>query len=284
MTDIPTTLPLTNITFIKKNPYCSIYRAQLHKEIVFVKHYIQQQETLVPNEAKSIELYQKITHGENIWSECTVIECDPPKGLLVVSFVPGDSLSRCIYSCKNKPQLLQNVVSLGKLLGSLYNETKREGTIDPFFYEYIEYCQQKLQNIHGIPGCLSKRYHLLPVEKVKENCISFSHGDFVPANIHLHNEKVGLIDFANSNDCSHIENDIMNFTIAINNMFIKSSLKKEILQAFHEGIGERTVFPQTKNLFRTFHYCRWIMLNIHSKNPFRLFNVWKNAQRFQEIE
>ena len=282
MNDLKTDLPLTNIHLIKKNPYCAIYRATCEQETVIVKHYVQDQEKLVANEAKSVALYQKIAARHHMWFDCKVIECNVPRGVLVVSFVPGTSLSHNIYHSKNKQQLLENVVSLGKLLASMYQETQQTGTLDSFFYEYIDYCQQKLQAVRGVRKHLIKRYHFPQVKKLHSVNISFSHGDFVPANIHVEKDKIGLIDFANSNDRTHIVNDIINFRIAINNMLIAKSLKRDILQALHRGIGELIVDPAVVDLFRAFHYYRWLMLNINSKNPLALLNVWQNARRFSQ--
>lgn len=282
MNDLKTDLPLTHIHLIKKNPYCAIYRATYEQETVIVKHYVQDQEKLVANEAKSVTLYQKIAARSHESLDCKVIECHVSHGLLVVSFVPGTSLSQHIYRSKNRQQLLKNIVSLGKLLASIYRETQQTGMLDNFFYEYIDYCQQKLQAVHGVRKYLATRYRFPQVKKLQSLNISFSHGDFVPANIHVEGDKIGLIDFANSNDHAHIVNDIINFRIAINNMLIAKSLKRDILQALHRGIGELIVDPAVVDLFRAFHYYRWLMLNIHSKNPLALLNVWQNARRFSQ--
>ena len=282
MNNLKTDLPLTNIHLIKRNPYCAIYRATCEQEIVIAKHYVKDQEQLVGNEAKSVALYQEIARSCDAWLDCKVIECNTQDGLLVVSFVPGTSLSQHIYHSKNKSLLLENIASLGKLLASIYRDTQKIGAIDSFFYEYIEYCQQKLQAVRGIRKHLIKRYRFPQIKKLQSSNISFSHGDFVPANIHVEGDKIGLIDFANSNHHAHIVNDIINFRIAINNMLIAKNLKRDILQALHQGIGELTIEPSVVDLFHAFHYYRWLMLNINSKNPLALLNVWQNAQRFSK--
>ncbi|WP_372369490.1 phosphotransferase [Candidatus Uabimicrobium sp. HlEnr_7] len=276
-------MSFSDIKLLKKNPYCDIYQAKSSDELVIVKQYALQHQNLLIDEAKSIKLYHETINDR--WLDCRVLESFPQYGILIMSFVPGISLSQFIYRSDKtqKEQMLENIFSLGKLLRLLYSSTETVGSIDNFFYEYIEYCQQKLGEVHGIRKYLVQRYKIKKVPSIKTSTISFSHGDFVPANIHISDSSVGLIDFANSNHRGHIINDLINFTIAINNMFISKKWKKHILNAIHEGVGELAISPQVKNIFYAFHYYRWLMLNINSKSPFALVNVWQNAQRFSWI-
>lgn len=114
--------------------------------------------------------------------------------------------------------------------------------------------------------------------------MSFVHGDFVPANIHIdiNKNKIGLIDFANSNYYSTIHNDIYNFKLAIETMYINRNLKNKIIKALYCGIGDLPD-DSMQEFFRIYHIHRWLMLKTQSNNPLELCRIFYNKNNIQQI-
>ena len=261
------------LDFVKENAYCKIFQAKSGDDVFILKEYKGETEHLVLGEAKAIDVYHSIVKNSSCWLDCRVLQVLPEKKLLAISFVPGERLSKWVYGGNfhrgKREYVLERVRDLGQLLREFYLRTRKAGEkTASFFYEYLEYCSKRLAGKWMMDGgLLEDAKALIHSMQRAEGEVCFCHGDFVPRNIHVLGDKIGLVDFANSNGFSHFYNDFCNFRFALGNMLISRIYRRKILHAFHKEIEDISVGKVTKDFYHEYHRRRWLLLKIISKNP-----------------
>jgi len=267
-------LTLLSLNPIQENKYCAIYLARTPDGPRIIKKYHGEDPALVREEARAIDFYHELTleNPDLLISGKSLLRED--KNLLCIGFVPGDPMSEVLYRARRDPSLQAQLVRimriLGRVLRTIYDKTRSPGAqTSPFIFEYMSYCSRRLEEARLFSVFfrrLQQEAASLSTELAGADIApSFVHGDFVFKNIHVEGERVGLIDFANTNPRSHPLNDIYNLRMALNNMMLSPGFKKDLLNGFYEAF-QGISFPKAAHRFYyEYHRRRWLMLKLLSK-------------------
>lgn len=265
-------LQINSLDLIQENKYCLIYLAQTHEGKRIIKKYRGHDPSLIRVEFQALSFYHELAMDNPDLTDSGDPMLNDQKNLLCIGFVDGEPLSDFLYKSRNNPDLqirsAHYMRLLGKLNRSIYEKTQRpDQSTSPFIFEYFRHSSKRLEEIPALGSTLFRNYSRTAAEISEEfekaSIIpSFVHGDFVFRNIHVHEERVGLIDFANAIYLSHPLNDIYNMRMALGNMVLPKKFKIELALNFNEGFGS-VVFPEIAHHFY-FEYQRrrWLMLKL----------------------
>jgi hypothetical protein len=283
-------IELVSLELIQENKYCLIYRAKTPNGPRIVKKYKGSDPALVKMEADALNFYHELARN---WPD--LMDSGEPllrenKNLLCIGFVEGNPLNETLYMARKNEALrkksCRSMWILGKLISDIHEKTRSpEEETSPFIFEYFDYCSSRLGSVPVIgtvlfSGILSDARELAKVFRQSKITPSFVHGDFVFKNIHVKDERVGLIDFANANRLSHPLNDIYNLRFALANMFLPKSFKSDLLANFNSGLGP-LVFPEIAHRFYfEYHRRRWLMLKLTSKHPLDVAEGFRGLMTF----
>lgn len=266
--------PVLSLQFIQENKYCAIYRANTPNGLRIIKKYHGGDPTLAREEAKALDFYHDLTLQDPDLLRSGKSLLREGRNLLCIGFVEGDPMSDVLCRARRDPVLQAQMVRvmgiLGRVLRKMYDQTRAPGAeTSPFIFEYMDYCSGRLEQAVFFSMFfrgLQKEAKALGWELAGADIDpSFVHGDFVFKNIHIQGDRVGLIDFANTNPRSHPLNDIYNLRIALSNMVLPIRFKKRLMTGLYEGFG-RVFFPETAHRFYyEYHRRRWLMLKLLSK-------------------
>ncbi len=280
---------------IDENNYCSIYRATYRSDSdrsvpCIVKQYRGDATDLVRAEAEALDFYSETVADmpEFLTSRC--LGFSPETNLLAIEYVSGVRFTRQAYggivSGGSRRATVKFCRQLGRLLRRFHDRSAREGVaLSPMLGDYIRYLGQRLYASGPIGKKLFSHGEIegeALFEKAVEDSkvVSFCHGDLVFRNIHILGNRMGLIDFANTNWESHILNDLYNFHFATANMWLPGSMKRAMLEAITEGIGDLT-FPESLHRFYyEYHRRRWLMLKLTSNRRWHQFQAVRGLARF----
>ncbi|MEI7448781.1 MAG: phosphotransferase [Desulfomonile sp.] len=270
-------LEITSLALIKENKYCVIYLAGTPDGPRIVKKYRGGDSSLVMVEADALGFYHHLAQDEP-----NLIDSGEPllredRNLLCIGFVEGDAFSEVLYKARKDDSLRDRSVRIMSILGNvirtIYEKTQRpQEETSPFIFEYFNYCSTRLEQMPLLgpilfKGMSSEAERLSNDFRLSNIVPSFIHGDFVFKNIHIKDERVGLIDFANANSLSHPLNDIYNLRFALANMLLPKKFKADLLAGFYDGLGS-TDFPEIAQWFYyEYHRRRWLMLKLSSRIP-----------------
>ncbi|MDP8228906.1 MAG: phosphotransferase [Candidatus Electryoneaceae bacterium] len=284
-------LPIRSLDLIKGNKYCYIFKAAGEDDKPFIiKQYKGDDPALVTAEAEALDRYYAIAKDDPRLINSRTLLLVPERNLLAIEFVSGEPFSEFLYRSRNNPELQQRAVRimsvLGEFLRHLYELTViPDGEPSPFLLEYITYCSERLEKLR----ILGKRLFGGSIESAVElwNGLlkakvapSFIHGDFVFLNIHVSGERVGLIDFANTNLHSHLLNDLYNMRLALDNMLLPESFKEMLLSALYDGLGDISFPVVAHRFYYEYHRRRWLMLKMMSNNPWHRIQAIRGLTSF----
>jgi hypothetical protein len=271
-------LEIVSLDLIKENKYCLIYLGGTPVGPRIIKKYKGEDTSLVKMEAEALIFYHHLAN----YPEGSLIDSGEPllneeKNLLCIGFVEGNPFSDTLYKAiKNdflRKQCLRSMWTLGKVIRTIREQTTLSNqTTSPFIFEYFDYCSTRLEQIPFwgkmfFRGFASQAREIAEEFRRQDQEPSFIHGDFVFKNIHVKDERLGLIDFANANYRSHPLNDIYNLRFALDNMLLPKNFKHDLLRSFFEGLGD-VKFPEIVHRFYyEYHRRRWLMLKLSSRNP-----------------
>lgn len=270
-------LDLTSLDLIKENKYCLIYQAGTLEGPRIIKKYKGDDPSLVKLEAEALRFYHSTAKDDPRLMDSGEPILREDMNLLCVGFVEGEPFSEALYRARTDKSFRRVCVRLMKILGTvigkIYETTQRpcEET-SPFIFEYFDYSSTRLEQMPVLGSILFKGLkaeasELAETFRSSGVTPSFVHGDFVFKNMHVKDERIGLIDFANSNTHSHPLNDIYNLRFALANMILPRVFKEELLSAFYDGLGSLT-FPEIADRFYyEYHRRRWLMLKLRSRSP-----------------
>lgn len=267
---------VTNSAFISRNPYCRIYQAIVYEEKAIIKLYEPGRDQLALAETQAVQRYHLFAKRDKRFHDCRVLHYNIDR-CFAASFVPGKSLAHWVYDCKRDaaqiPKTIEAVRLAASWLCSLAEETKCLLKPDPFLIDYLLYTSGKLQKSRFVgslfPHAIDEANQLIQDYLNSEAFTTAIHGDFVFRNIHFDGERVGIIDFANSLDRSHILNDAYNWSFALKNMVLPKEIKLALSNAFFEGLGRVELDDAVHAFYYEYHRRRWLMLNLLSRNPLR---------------
>jgi hypothetical protein len=270
-------LELKSLDMIKENKYCLIYLAATQDDSCIIKKYKAGDPSLVVIEAEALSFYHHLAQDEPRLMDSGLPRLREDKRLLCVGFVEGDPFSEVLYKARQDDAVRERSVRLMEILGSvvrtIYEKTQRpREETSPFIFEYFDYCSTKLEHIPVLGSLLFKgmafeAQELADAFRSTRTVPSFVHGDFVFKNIHVKDERLGLIDFANANARSHPLNDIYNLRFALANMLLPKEFKKDLLAAFTAGLGSVVFGNAAERFYYEYHRRRWLMLKLTSRNP-----------------
>ena len=274
-----------SLVLIKENAYCKIFLAVVKGEKQIIKIYKGNDPALAIQEANAANLIYEITSKTGDMLDSHSISIDEVSNIIHLSFVPGDCFVKYLYRARGDKDVQQLCIklikTLGRFLRDLHLQTRVDcGSTDPFMFEYIRFCSANLEKLPLIGGFFFKGIKNnadLLVKELQESGLapSYIHGDFVFRNMHVSDGKIGLIDFANAIPLSHTLNDVYNLRIALGNMWLPKSFKKELMKALEDGMGDLK-FPEIAHRFYfEYHRRRWLMLKLKSKNPWSLFQAFR---------
>jgi len=270
-------IDLTSLDLIQENKYCTIYLGGTSSGPCIIKKYKGVETELVKAEAEALSLYHGLAQDEP-----TLIDSGPPRlrrdrNLLCIGFVDGDPFNAVLYRAPRDKALSRQcvtlMVTLGKTLRKLYENTRRpREQTSPFLFDYVEYASTRLEQLPVLGALLFRKAvtearDLSDAFRATAPDPSFVHGDLVFKNIHVKDERLGLIDFANANPLSHPLNDIYNLRFALANMLIPKKFKTDLLDGFRQGLGDLNFPEMAHRFYYEYHRRRWLMLKLNSRNP-----------------
>jgi hypothetical protein len=270
-------VPVESLSLIKENKYCLIYRAESRGSPCIIKRYKGVDSSLAEEEARALEFYHQVAKDDPDLIDSGEVLCKPSRNLLRIGFVEGQPFSDALYRARGSAAMQERAVHIMKILGRLLNRIYAltclpgAGT-SPFMFEYLEYCSQRLEAVPLLGRACFRglgegaRGLVLALQK-SSLTPSFAHGDFVFKNIHVLDDRVGLIDFANANPRSHLLNDVYNLRFALHNMVLSADFKRELAASFREGLGALSFPGIAREFYYEYHRRRWLMLKLTSRNP-----------------
>ena len=269
--------PFDALHLIQDNAYCDIYQASVGNQPYIIKSYYGNDFSLMVSEAEAIDFYHKIANSHPDLIDSRTLAKDDSNNLICIQYVPGMRMSDLIYLGRRNMAVRQKAIRLmtilGTLLKSFYERTVSPGTeTADFLFEYLTYCSDRLNQLPILKHTLFRGYHesglhLIDEFRTSDVSPSFAHGDLVFRNIHIEDEKVGLIDFANTNFKSHILNDVYNIWFALANMILPIDYKHLLIEGLQGGL-DHLDFPLIAHRFYyEYHRRRWLMLKLSTKHP-----------------
>ena len=278
-------LKLRALAHIKENAYCNIYRAEAENQPFIIKKYKGEDSKLARMEARALEFYHRVADGDEAIISSKTVKLVAEENLLCIGFVEGEPLNDFLYRARNdheaRLRALHVMEILGDFLRRLYEMTGSPGAeTDPFIFEYMAYTSARLETTPLLgrlffSGMIEDAARLSNLLRSSDLVPSFSHGDFVFRNIHVAGNRVGLIDFANTNPRSHTLNDAYNLRLALANMMLPYSFKRDLRAAFRRGLGDLTFPDMAHRFYYEYNRRRWLMLKIRTKSP----ATWTEATR-----
>ncbi|MDD3474188.1 MAG: phosphotransferase [Syntrophaceae bacterium] len=269
-------IDLESLELIQENKYCLIHLAKTRDKRCIIKKYRGQDPAMMMMEAKALSFYHELTRGDPELMDSGNPIVNPEKNLLCIGFVEGRPLSDTLYSARRNRNLQDKAHRymriLGRLMRTIFEKTEQpEKNTEPLIFEYFDFTSKRLEENSLLGPIFFKGYQKSGAELVAKFVKakispSFVHGDFVFRNIHVSENRVGLIDFANSLYLSHPLNDIYNMRIALDNMLIPKYFKNDLLNNFSDGF-QPIEFPEIAHQFYyEYQRRRWLMLKLCRSN------------------
>jgi len=280
-------IELADLSPIQRNEYCAIGKGTLRDGTpCIIKDYGNSDPSLGKQEADSITFYQTISGGVDGLKGCGLLAYNEAQNLLAISFMSGESYTRFVYkslfSKDRKLIAIQHAKTVGILLRELYQRgpVAPENELGDFMREYFQHATDRLEKVPMLGklilgGNTGSVDSLLSDATASGERPSFCHGDCVPRNAHSDEHGIGLIDWANTSEQSHILNDVYNLFTALNNMVLPPAYKTKILQALSDGLGDLTFDIRLHRFFYEYHRRRWLMLKLYTRRPW----PWLQALR-----
>lgn len=280
-------IELTRLSPIQRNKYCAIGKGTLRDgSLCIIKDYGNSDPALAKQEAEALVFYQTISAGTPGLKSCGLLAYNEAENLLAISFMPGKSYTRFVYasifSRTQRELALKHANTLGTLLRSLYlrGPSTSDQQLGDFMREYMQHATSRLEKIPLLGHFIFRNNspsveELLTAVHASGERPSFCHGDCVPRNAHTDEQGIGLIDWANTSETSHILNDVYNLRTAIQNMGLSRTYKRQIMSALADGLGDIAFDIRLHRFFYEYHRRRWLMLKLYAKRPW----PWLQALR-----
>jgi hypothetical protein len=283
-------LAVERLAFIQENAYCAIYRAECDGEAAIIKKYKGDDPRLASLEARAVDFYHELVADRPAILDSRTIRFEPAHNLVCISFVPGISFADYLYAVRGdaerQRQAVQWMTLLAELLEAIRLKTSDpSATTDPFLFEYFDYCTRRLRSIPLLGATAFRREadsggQIVAAFRAAAPVPSFIHGDFVFRNIHVHGDRIGLIDFANTNAASHVLNDVYNLQIGLGNMLLPAAFKRELWTAFEERFDPARFDAAVHRFYFEYHRRRWLMLNWRTGDPRRWLRALRGMNAF----
>lgn len=266
-------LELDALKSLKTNAYCRIYRAEHGGVPVLVKHYPDAAHgELARREAEAVDLYASLVSEHPGLLSCRTLAFNPGSNVLCTEFLQGELMAQSLHRARRdravREQCARAMQHVGWFLGRLRERTLVEGgRPSPFLQEYIRYTSRGLETLPGLGKTLFRGFEAQADELFGALCRadcppSSVHGDLVFANMVRSGDRVGLIDFANTNDRSHPPNDLYNLAIALRSKRLGRRFRRALWEHMLRGLGPLELPPAVARFYWEFHRRRWLFLKL----------------------
>ena len=282
-------LPIRSIRLIHENKYCAIYLGQFSEKVdgedkCILKHYFGDDHTMAAQEARALNYYSQLVEGRDGWMTSRCLAFSSETNLLAIQFVPGIPFSRFVYRARRKRLGVVHLVrichELGEMLRRFHDETANPmAEPSDVLFDYMRYISSRLENQkrRRFDGYCQSAEELIEGYLQCGVSTTFCHGDFVMRNIHIDTDKmtgrhrIGLIDFGNSLDHSHVLGDLFGFYFSAMHTYLPKRYRRTMVEDVVQGLVGREhllQFPEAAVRFHfEYHRRRWMMLKMQSKNP-----------------
>ncbi len=281
-------MPLTRVSFITKNTYCSIYRGVHNSVPVIIKKYTTKTSEQAQNEARGFNTYHRLAAHTPEMIDARTLRLNRQNNILCVSFIPGKSLNSLIYSSLKRPSecdfICERIAALARFLHSTYIKTQQpKAKTDSFIFDHFRYCTHSLASL----PLIGTRYFADAPRVANELCNryphadappSFCHGDLTGRNILVDTTRIGCIDFTNALARGHFLNDYYAFLRSIDSIYIPASLHLRLRDAFVSA-ASIPAFPEILHRFYyEYHRYKWLMLRFKSHSPLRWYTAVRSLK------
>lgn len=268
-------IDFTSLDLIQENKYCAIFLARTNHGRRIVKKYRGQDPKLAKAEADALSFYHRLAQDDADLLDSGEPLLREDKNLLCIGFIEGDEFSKVLYRARwdssERSRSARLMRILGKTIKSIREKTQEpDAETSPFIFEYFDHCSAKLEQMPVLgslffKGLAAEAGDLADSFRLSGVVPSFVHGDLVFKNILVKDQKVGLIDLANTNLRSHPLNDIYNLRFALANMWLPSRFKTGLMAGFRDGVGPLD-FPEIAHRFYyEYHRRRWLQLKLSAR-------------------
>jgi thiamine kinase-like enzyme len=277
------------------NAYCAIFSATYKKagetKSAIVKRYKPESTELARTESQSLDFYsQTIADMPEFMPSRSLAFCEQTN-LIAIEYVPGVRFTEATYKSIARPARTKQVVrfchSLGRLLSRFHEQTEQKSTpLSPMLDDYIRFTGRRLESLPKIGQSnfadaeAEGAQLFLEAAEASQDLGYFCHGDMVFRNIHIQGDKLGIIDWANTNRASHILNDLYNFYFAACNMWIPNRMRQTMIDAISDGLGPISFAPALHRFYYEYHRRRWLMLKLTGPKPWHRFQAWRAMNSF----
>lgn len=262
---------LDSLTLLRENRTCWIYQSQVAGESVVLKQYKHHARQLCAREAAAVSLYSTLCRELRGLLPSEIRAANPDTGTLCITFIEGELMSEVLRtgarSARERTRCSSALERVGELLLRLRQHTVRAGSFSPFLEEYMVHVSRLLEETTGL-GSLFKGYAASALQLYEDlrdaaDETSLSHGDLVCANLILSGDRVGVIDFANTNLDSHFLDDVYNLRVTCQNMLhLPRSFRHELMVAISSSLDLEACDDRTHRFFWEYHKRRWLHLQL----------------------
>ena len=281
---------MSRLDLIKENDYCRIYGAEANGLPLIIKKYKGSDPALAEAEARGVDLYHRMVRGDPHWIDSKTIRLVVPQNLVCLGHIEGEPFRSFLLNVGPDEKLRKLafflLTQLGRLLERLYESTQSPGAdTSPFIFEYLHYCSAELERLPVVGPIAFKGYRDSAVRlegelRGADLTPSFVHGDLVFQNMHVSGDRIGLFDFANTNDLSHLLNDYYNLMFNLATIRLPRSFKKGLMRAFATGLSGLSFCEAAHRFYYEYQRRRWLMLRAKNVTPSGLLQAVAGRMAF----
>lgn len=269
-------MSLAGLSQIKDNGRCRVYRAFDGGEPVIVKQYRRADAALAREEARALARYSAICEDVPEVMPVRVLAFNPDTSTLCMEHLEGRPLTEVIEEARGDPagqrDVTRAIALVGALLRRLHETTRRPHVPpSPFLREYLAYVSAGLRSVPLLGMSVFNSYawdvDVLwdELHRAKEPT-SAMHGDPAINNILVRGKRIGLIDFANTNDSAHLLADGYALSVSLRTKRLSDGFRRKLHDALQDGI-EGSSYPDSVHRFYwELHRRRWLFLKLVQGN------------------
>ncbi|MFW5921195.1 MAG: phosphotransferase, partial [Polyangiales bacterium] len=205
------------------------------------------------------------------------IAFDPDTNSLCMAWVHGQPLSEVLERAQNDSSARRRCAHAMRLVGVLLQRLrtatrKPDAQPSPFLHEYMAYVSNGLEGLPILGRARFRGYgaqaetlwrELLRARETPSTC----HGDLALKNIRMRGYRAGLIDFASTNDRSHLLSDIYGLFVHLRTGRFDDTFRRSLLDSLFRGIGKEAAYPDPVHRFHwEMQRRRWLFFKLVQGN------------------
>lgn len=265
---------LTGLELIKDNGRCFVYRGLRPDNDVIIKQYRSRDATLARREVHALHVYDEVCEDVPEALPVRVLAFDPETHTFCMEYVHGATMAQALERARGnsvrEAAVARAMTVVGALLRALYERTRRSGvTPSPFLKEYLQHVSNGLRSVPLLGRTVFESYPL-EAAALWDDLIqtgeptSMIHGDPSLNNILVRGNRVGLIDFANTNDAAHLLADAYGLSVCLRTKRMSKGFRQQLFDALHQGMGGGNFTDAAHRFYWEWHRRRWLFLKLSS--------------------